>query len=601
MRFGQTSGELVSNLLLQGHTRIGDLVEAYTDTLVAGRPQKKDGNDKTDETAVTGTDATDLCSAGYSSEQPASKQASLTQLRDILERFDEHQFIYTVLQHQFYPHSDIVNELSRHLRKRGFQEGIKGSARSLEFGGHLRRLLSRLRDDDDHAGSVPGQTRTLKRILDETGSGPQAKRAKIVITDDGPLSETSHRWPDGTHIQDGDRKIRINIEKYLVFSRNQRLAEDAALKFGTTTALVYAGLLTRLSDSIPRCVDELAEDDDADSVEEGPSITVEDFAPLIRSDIDLVSAFGTTSRTNLAKMTQSQRVNGTGRRKGTDLGSPDVKREAKGSKGIAKDKERNDRLTNGEKSDVEEGNADEGFWEQAYHDMGEGFWAEVFRNADRDSSTQVSSHHIRHIEQHLQLLAQPPRSYVRRIDRNNRVEWMVDFPELVSQIRQSELQSIVSDRFGAVALRLVRILQEKGRLDEKQIANAALIRQKDIRATLTAMHEAGFLELQEVPRDHSYHASRTVFLWFFDPARCGRSVLEGAYKSMARFLQRLAAERKKRRSVLDKSQRTDVVGNEEKYLSPREREVLRDWKVKEEKLLGQIMRLDRMVELFRDF
>ena len=202
MRFGQTSGELVSNLLLQGHTRIGDLVEAYTDTLVAGRPQKKDGNDKTDETAVTGTDATDLCSAGYSSEQPASKQASLTQLRDILERFDEHQFIYTVLQHQFYPHSDIVNELSRHLRKRGFQEGIKGSARSLEFGGHLRRLLSRLRDDDDHAGSVPGQTRTLKRILDETGSGPQAKRAKIVITDDGPLSETSHRWPDGTHIQD---------------------------------------------------------------------------------------------------------------------------------------------------------------------------------------------------------------------------------------------------------------------------------------------------------------------------------------------------------------------------------------------------------------
>ena len=328
---------------------------------------------------------------------------------------------------------------------------------------------------------------------------------------------------------------------------------------------------------------------------------MEDFAPLIRSDIDLVSAFGTTSRTNLAKMTQSQRVNGTGRRKGTDLGSPDVKREAKGSKGIAKDKERNDRLTNGEKSDVEEGNADEGFWEQAYHDMGEGFWAEVFRNADRDSSTQVSSYHIRHIEQHLQLLAQPPRSYVRRIDRNNRVEWMVDFPELVSQIRQSELQSIVSDRFGAVALRLVRILQEKGRLDEKQIANAALIRQKDIRATLTAMHEAGFLELQEVPRDHSYHASRTVFLWFFDPARCGRSVLEGAYKSMARFLQRLAAERKKRRSVLDKSQRTDVVGNEEKYLSPREREVLRDWKVKEEKLLGQIMRLDRMVELFRDF
>ena len=328
---------------------------------------------------------------------------------------------------------------------------------------------------------------------------------------------------------------------------------------------------------------------------------MEEFAPLIRSDIDLLSAFGTTTRTHLAKMTQSQRVNGTARRKGPDLGSPDVRREAKGSKGIAKDQERNDRLTNGEKSDIEEGIADDAFWEHAYHDMDGGFWDEVFRNADRESSTQVSSHHIRHIEQHLQLLAQSPHSYVRRIDRNNRVEWTVDFRELVSQIRQSELESIVSDRFGAVALRLVRILQEKGRLDEKQIANAALIRQKDIRATLTAMHEAGFLELQEVPRDHSYHASRTVFLWFFDPARCACSVLEGAYKSMARFLQRLAAERKKRRSVLEKSQRTDVVGNEEKYLSPRERDVLRDWKAKEEKLLGQIMRLDRMVELFRDF
>lgn len=234
-------------------------------------------------------------------------------------------------------------------------------------------------------------------------------------------------------------------------------------------------------------------------------------------------------------------------------------------------------------------------------DVEEDWWDKDYGGSDDEPMPNTPTNRINQVKLHLKLLAQQPHGFVHLIENQGQGSWTVDFSRLTKALKQAELEDIISKRFGSIALRLVRVLSEKGKLDEKQISNIALVRQKDIRATLTSMHEAGFLELQEVPRDMNRSASKTIFLWFFDPDRCRQMVIEDVYKTMARLLQRAASEREDLRFLLSKAERTDVVGHEEEYLSREERKALQIWRDKEERLLGQVMRLDRQVELLRDF
>ena len=214
----------------------------------------------------------------------------------------------------------------------------------------------------------------------------------------------------------------------------------------------------------------------------------------------------------------------------------------------------------------------------------------------RDEKTEL-------VRQHLRLLAGHPYHFLSRYpERAGEPEsWSVPYTALSKHLRLIELEGVIQSRYKGHALRIVRILQDKGKLDEKTIANFGLMNPKLMRSTLTAMHAGGHLELQEVPRDTNRQPSRTIFLWFFDSERCRSKVLEDTYKTMARCMQRINAERDSVRDVLDKASRSDVKGKEEELLVKDELVALESWRKKEERLLGQIARLDDLVLVLDDF
>jgi len=205
------------------------------------------------------------------------------------------------------------------------------------------------------------------------------------------------------------------------------------------------------------------------------------------------------------------------------------------------------------------------------------------------------------VQQHLQLIADDAAHLVLKISNQGHGEWKVNFPALTRAMIQLELENLFAARFGPLANRIVRILHAKGKLDEKQVGTVGLIRQKDLRSKLTAMQEAGYVDTQEVPRDNSRQPSRTMYLWFFDQDRCRQLVLNDAYKIMSRLLQRVKVEREQVQAVIAKSERTDVRGHEDQYLSKAEKEALAVFRDKEERLLVQVGRLDDLVALMRDF
>lgn len=208
---------------------------------------------------------------------------------------------------------------------------------------------------------------------------------------------------------------------------------------------------------------------------------------------------------------------------------------------------------------------------------------------------------LKQIEQHLILLAEHPRRFVTKVGNLGQGQWRVNFPALTRNLQRTEIETVINARFGTIATRIVRMLASKGKLDEKQLANFALMRQKDIRAILTGMQEAGFVESQEVPKDNSRQPSRTLFLWNFDHDRCRQLVITDAYKGMARLLQRIQVQKAKYQGVLDKAERLDVVGHEDEYLTQEDKGHLRTWRDQEERLLTQLARQDEAIALLRDF
>lgn len=171
----------------------------------------------------------------------------------------------------------------------------------------------------------------------------------------------------------------------------------------------------------------------------------------------------------------------------------------------------------------------------------------------------------------------------------------------MGRLRQSELDAFIEQSFGRHGLRLTRILREKGKLDEKMLHTAALMRKSDVQGKMLAMQMAGVVDVQEVPKDNMRLANRTMFFWFFDTEKLQSQILDDVYKAMLRCLQTLQVERFQERNILSFVERKDVQGKEEEVMTPEHYNKYNQHLMVEEKLLGQVMRLDDMVGVFRDF
>ena len=198
----------------------------------------------------------------------------------------------------------------------------------------------------------------------------------------------------------------------------------------------------------------------------------------------------------------------------------------------------------------------------------------------------------------LHVLADDPQAFV-HYDKHFKT-WSVDHNRLVRLLVQFELERTINARFGPTATRMIRILHEKGKLEEKQIGQSGLIQQKELRTVLAMMQESEYLDDQEVPRDNSRQPSRNIYLWSYDQDHTRRVVIERIYKTMSRLLQRYDFEKQGISGVLDKASRTDVEGHEDEFLTAVEHEGLAKWMGKAEKLSIQLSRLDELVLLFRD-
>ncbi|CAI7659196.1 unnamed protein product [Penicillium pancosmium] len=480
-------------------------------------------------------------------DMPEAKPAPF---HSTLKALASHGYILRVKDAIFQSPSDNYLDARRTVSAKSDIKALKGKKQEEAIESATADLVNERTDYDlSEKFMYNGLPRGVKRKITNGSSGAGNKHARTNGVNGHHADDEDDEENDWSEDEDGFDNIpmesglivRVNYEKLDVALRNARFVDLAEQDAPDATVEVYETLLRRIEYATPRCRTDGRKKDIPREGEEGKhhSIPIEVMKIVkdLDPDLDLTGAIGPVEPQS------SSSLNTRGKRP----------------------------LENG-----------------------------VNGTHDEDEDGKSIFTRMTEVNQHLSLLSQPPYNLAES-HTSEGIKWYISFRDLARKLRHLELERMIESRYGDVALRVIRVLQAKGKLDEKRLQEISLLPMKDLRQTLATMQKGGFVDLQEVPKDAQRQPSKTIFLWYYDTDRVCSSILEDTYKAMSRTLQRIKTERERVRDFLEKTERTDVKGHEEHYLTELELVDLQRWRDLEALLLTEVARLDDMVAVFRDY
>jgi DNA-directed RNA polymerase III subunit RPC3 len=90
----------------------------------------------------------------------------------------------------------------------------------------------------------------------------------------------------------------------------------------------------------------------------------------------------------------------------------------------------------------------------------------------------------------------------------------VEFQNVYKKLKLAVLNGYVRERWGPLAVRVVRVLLATGKMDEKQLSKVAMISPDDIRPLISVLSSASIISMHEVPRGKDFVPHRTFYFWF---------------------------------------------------------------------------------------
>ncbi|KAF9348280.1 RNA polymerase III subunit C82 [Mortierella sp. AD094] len=202
------------------------------------------------------------------------------------------------------------------------------------------------------------------------------------------------------------------------------------------------------------------------------------------------------------------------------------------------------------------------------------------------------------LEKYLQILEEDQMQILKK-DAGRSGQYIISLKAASRILKKSLIQDIVATRFGSPYVRIMNMLLEKGKLEEKQISRFSMMPVKDVREKLTTLCTYGVLNLQEVPKTNDRAPSRTFYLWEVLLPRAADSLVDRLYHTMANLRQRRFVEKAKRAVLLEKCERSDVK-DDERLLNAAERKELETLNSVLEMLEVQEMRVAEMAVTLKE-
>jgi DNA-directed RNA polymerase III subunit RPC3 len=582
-RFGEFAGGIISNLLLLGHARVGDLAKAYKFTC----PGNING--------VVGTND----GVRNPSHTPLSESKPDNNLKEVGPTLESlHQALCDLLRarlivvvHESHFRTDADNRAEAEKEVPRPASKIK-KEQQLDWEKNIhRKLLDWKYGTENDMNDMMTLHRGKKRLREDSESNLNFKRQKVHnhATEFHAREPQMEQAKSDVKYIDDEVVLRVNQDKFDVMIRNQQLVQLAEQSIGSMTAKVYTELLHQLEPGLHHCKSSsiLFEDDGEETeLTDLPQVATHKLEALLKEPVDFAGVIAQVdpSQIDLTIIDHRKKL----RRKNV------VKTNGAALPGAAG--------TDDEIDDAQNDNEAISDDESAASSLESDSISPSAPVLEPQPDSEVKGGYST-LRQHLLLLCEHPYSFVHHVPRTPSVpeKWAVDFRSLSSTLRHLTLTSTLTSRFGPTATRLANILVAKGKLDEKALSAHSLLNLQPLRPLLTDLQKAGLFQLQEVPRDGSRQPARTFFFWEWDAERARSKILEDCYGAMGRLVWRLGVEKGKVKTLVEKAERSDVVGREEELLGKEEMKALRRWWGVEERIWGEAGRLDDMIAVLRDY
>jgi len=159
----------------------------------------------------------------------------------------------------------------------------------------------------------------------------------------------------------------------------------------------------------------------------------------------------------------------------------------------------------------------------------------IWQELRKEYSNDISQHSV---QQYISVLA----AEQSMLKKTGESDYSISLLALSEFVQIKVIESIVQQRFGDLSLRIFRLLRMKKQLEQKQVADLALISATKTRKRLYQMLSCGFVQLQEVPRTVDHAPSRTFYLWSVRIDQVRRMVIDEMYVVLRKLRQRLQHE-----------------------------------------------------------
>uniref|UniRef100_A0A0K0CW12 DNA-directed RNA polymerase III subunit RPC3 n=1 Tax=Angiostrongylus cantonensis TaxID=6313 RepID=A0A0K0CW12_ANGCA len=155
------------------------------------------------------------------------------------------------------------------------------------------------------------------------------------------------------------------------------------------------------------------------------------------------------------------------------------------------------------------------------------------------------------LEKTLKILAEESHGVVRKSGESGGGLYIIDFEAAIEQICQYHIESLIREQLEYRAVRIFRLLQQKGYLEEDQIEKLTMMSGKETRELLYAMLEEGYVFTKPIGRTNDFAPARTFVLYHVDLPQTVRSLIEYTCKMLRNIVLRRAFEAKEHRQLIE--------------------------------------------------
>ncbi|CAJ0593006.1 unnamed protein product [Cylicocyclus nassatus] len=163
------------------------------------------------------------------------------------------------------------------------------------------------------------------------------------------------------------------------------------------------------------------------------------------------------------------------------------------------------------------------------------------------------------VEKALRILVDESRGVVRKSGDSGGGLFVIDFERAVEQICQFHIESLIREQLESRAVRIFRLLQQRGHLEEDQIEKLTMMSGKETRELLYAMLEEGYVSTKPIGRTNDFAPARTFVLYYVDMPQTVRGLVEYTCKVLRNIILRRSFEAKEHRQLTDRQVKMESI------------------------------------------